>query len=290
LASTKVVQFERRRIVGGNGLSLCADVAGNPSAPAVVLLHGGGQTRHSWSGAMRQLMSEGFFALSFDARGHGDSEWSPEGDYSLERLTADLRSVLATLPSKPALVGASMGGATALNAIGTSEIQIASALVLVDIVPRVDPEGAARIRQFMGANPDGFATLEEAAAAVTAYNPHRMRPPTNSGLMKNLRQGPDGRLRWHWDPRLIRRPHRLEPPELVESLLAACRGVRIPTLLVRGMQSDVVDQAGIDELRLHLPQLEVSNVAGAGHMVAGDVNDAFNRVMIDFLKRHWPAK
>jgi pimeloyl-ACP methyl ester carboxylesterase len=239
---------------------------------------------------MRQLVPEGFFALSFDARGHGDSEWSPEGDYSLESLTADLRAVLTTVAGKPALVGASMGGATALYAIGTSAPQIASALVLVDIVPRVDPEGAARIRKFMGANPTGFATLEEAAAAVTAYNPHRVRPPSNSGLMKNLRRHPDGRLHWHWDPRLIRRPHRLEPPDLVEPLLAACCGVRIPTLLVRGMQSDVVDQAGIDELRLHLPQLEVGNVAGAGHMVAGDVNDAFNRVMIDFLKRQLPAK
>ena len=166
MASTKVVQFEQRRIVGGNGLSLRADFAGDPSAPAVVLLHGGGQTRHSWSGAMRQLVSEGFFALSFDARGHGDSEWSPEGDYSLESLTADLRAVLTTVAGKPALVGASMGGATALYAIGTSAPQIASALVLVDIVPRVDPEGAARIRKFMGANPTGFATLEEAAAAV----------------------------------------------------------------------------------------------------------------------------
>jgi pimeloyl-ACP methyl ester carboxylesterase len=178
-----------------------------------------------------------------------------------------------------------MGGATALYAVGTSAQEIASALVLVDIVPRVSPAGATRIQRFMGANPDGFSTLEEAAAAVAAYNPHRVRPPDDTGLMKNLRQGADGRLRWHWDPKIIRRPHRLEPPELVEPLLAACRGVRIPVLLVNGMQSDVVDQAGVDELRRHLPQLEVSNVAGAGHMVAGDVNDAFNRVMIDFLRR-----
>lgn len=234
---------------------------------------------------MRELISQGFFALSFDARGHGDSDWSPAGDYSLESLTADLLAVLSALPCKPALVGASMGGATALYAVGTSVREIAAALVLVDIVPRVDPQGAARIRRFMGGNPDGFASLEEAAAAVAAYNPHRARPPNNEGLMRNLRRGADGRLRWHWDPKLIVRPHRLEPPDLVEPLLAACSGVHIPVLLVRGLQSDVVDQAGIDELSRHLPQLEVSNVAGAGHMVAGDVNDAFNRVMINFLQR-----
>src|SRR5260370_12133067 len=146
---------------------------------------------------MRQLVSEGFFALRFDARGHGDSEWSREGDYSLESLTADLRAVLTTVAGKPALVGASMGGATALYAIGTSTPQIASALVLVDIVPRVDPEGAARIRKFMGANPTGFATFEEAAAAVTAYNPHRVRPPSNSRLIKNLRHPHHDHLPWH---------------------------------------------------------------------------------------------
>jgi pimeloyl-ACP methyl ester carboxylesterase len=140
----------------------------------------------------------------------------------------------------------------------------------------------------MGANPDGFATLEEAAAAVAAYNPHRPPPRDHTGLMRNLRLGADGRLRWHWDPKIIRRPHKLEPPQLAEQLLAACAGVRVPVLLVRGLQSDVVDDAGIEEFRRHLPQLEVASVAGAGHMVAGDRNDAFNRSVVEFLRRNVP--
>jgi len=234
---------------------------------------------------MHQLVSHGFYVLSIDARGHGDSDWSPDGNYSLESMAADLRAVIATLATRPALVGASMGGATALYAVGTSQQSIASGLVLGDIVPRLDPEGAARILRFMGANPDGFSTLEEAVAAVADYNPYRPRPPGQSGLMKNLRRGTDGRLRWHWDPKIIRRPHRLEPPELAEPLLAACGHVSIPTLLVRGRQSDVVDEAGIEEFRDHLPQLEVVTVAGAGHMVAGDRNDAFNSAVIGFLQR-----
>jgi pimeloyl-ACP methyl ester carboxylesterase len=284
--SPNEVVFKERRFLGAEGLTLSVDAGGRPTAPAVVLLHGGGQTRHSWVGAARELVSKDFFVLSIDARGHGDSDWSPEGHYSLESQAADLRAVLKTLPGRPALVGASMGGATALYAVGSSSEPIASALVLVDIVPRVDPEGAARIHRFMGANPDGFATLDEAAAAVAAYNPHRIRqPPDYSGLMKNLRRHSDGRLHWHWDPKIIRRPYRLEPPEMIDSLLAACGGVRIPALLICGMHSDVVDQAGIDELQRHLPQLEVCSIAGAGHMVAGDANDAFNRAMIDFLQR-----
>jgi pimeloyl-ACP methyl ester carboxylesterase len=237
---------------------------------------------------MRELVAQGFHVISLDARGHGDSDWSPEGHYSLDSLAADLRAVIATLGAKPALVGASMGGATALYAVGNSAEPIATALVMVDIVPRVDPEGAERIQRFMGANPDGFATLEEAAAAVAAYNPHRPPPRDHTGLMRNLRLGADGRLRWHWDPKIIRRPHKLEPPQLAEQLLAACAGVRVPVLLVRGLQSDVVDDAGIEEFRRHLPQLEVASVAGAGHMVAGDRNDAFNRSVVEFLRRNVP--
>jgi pimeloyl-ACP methyl ester carboxylesterase len=237
---------------------------------------------------MRELVAAGFHVVSLDARGHGESDWSSEGNYSLDSLAADLRAVIATLPTRPALVGASMGGATALYAIGTSAEPIASALVMVDIVPRVDPEGSERIRRFMGANPDGFATVEEAAAAVAAYNPHRPPPRDHSGLLKNLRRGADGRLRWHWDPKIIRRPYRLEPPELAEQLLGACAGVHVPALLVRGQQSDVVDDAGIEEFRRKLPQLQVASVAGAGHMVAGDRNDAFNRSVISFLRTSVP--
>jgi pimeloyl-ACP methyl ester carboxylesterase len=107
-------------------------------------------------------------------------------------------------------------------------------------------------------------------------------------LLKNLRRGADGRLRWHWDPKIIRRPYRLEPPELAEQLLGACAGVHVPALLVRGQQSDVVDDAGIEEFRRKLPQLQVASVAGAGHMVAGDRNDAFNRSVISFLRTSVP--
>jgi pimeloyl-ACP methyl ester carboxylesterase len=279
--------FEQRRFIGSEGLRLCADVGGNPDAPSVILLHGGGQTRLSWAGAMRELVAAGFYVISLDARGHGDSDWSPEGNYSLDSLAADLRAVIAALAcDPPALVGASMGGATALYATGNSPEPLASTLVLVDIVPRVDPAGAERIRRFMGANPEGFSSVEQAAAAVAAYNPHRPPPQDHSGLLKNLRRGADGRLRWHWDPKIIRRPHRLEPPELTAQLLRACAGVRIPVLLVRGQRSDVVDDAGIEEFRSALPQLEVASVAGAGHMVAGDRNDAFNRSVIGFLQRH----
>ncbi len=278
-----------RRFPRADGLSLVADVGGDPEAPAVILLHGGGQTRHSWGKALEELVDRGYFALSLDARGHGDSDWSADGNYGLDASSTDLRGVIATLPSLPALVGASMGGATALYTVGNSPEPVASALVLVDIVPRVEQEGSARIQAFMRSHQDGFATFEDAVNAVAEYYPHRPRPKDPSGLRKNLRQRADGRYYWHWDPRMLSSPRRLEPPQFFEALEQAATRVRIPTLLVRGLQSDIVSEEGVAALRDKLQGLEVFNVADAGHMVAGDKNDAFNRGILDFLGRHMPS-
>ncbi|MDB5968435.1 MAG: Pimeloyl-ACP methyl ester carboxylesterase [Hydrocarboniphaga sp.] len=281
---THAASLIRTERYAGAGISLCGDVGGDPSAPAVILLHGGGQTRHSWRRAQHELIEQGFYVISLDARGHGDSDWPADADYTFKSQANDLRAVIATLPRLPALVGASMGGATALYLIGNSPEPIASALVMVDVVPRIEAEGSKKIREFMGANPQGFASLEEAADAVAAYYPTRKRPKDPSGLMKNLRLRDDGRLHWHWDPRFISSMERAEPPEMGRFMLAACRGVHVPTLLVRGMESDIVGQAGVEEFRQLLPQLQVADVAGAGHMVAGDRNDAFNKSVVDFLR------
>jgi pimeloyl-ACP methyl ester carboxylesterase len=238
---------------------------------------------------MRELVARGYHVINLDARGHGDSDWSPDANYSLKALADDLRAVIATVSSTPALVGASMGGATSLYAVGSVEARIATALILVDVIPRIGVEGATRIRAFMSARPDGFSSLGEAADAVAAYNPHRPRPKDTSGLMKNLRWREDGRLHWHWDPKFLNSPQRLEPPVFAEVLLQAAARVRVPTLLVRGMQSDIVSEEGIEELRQRLPSLEVCDVSGAGHMVAGDKNDVFNQGVLSFLNRYAPV-
>lgn len=278
--------WETRHFEVADGITLVADVGGRAGQPSVILMHGGGQTRHSWHGAMQELVARDFRVVNLDARGHGESDWAPDGDYSLPRLAEDLRAVIARLPDRPALVGASMGAATALYTVGTSAEPLARALVLVDLVPQVEQAGADKIRRFMRAYPDGFANLEEVADAVSAYYPHRKRPKDPSGLMKNLRLWSDGRLHWHWDPRFIERPDQPEPPQLTDQLVAACDGVTIPSLLIRGLQSDIVSDAGVADFQALVPQLEVVNVSGAGHMVVGDKNDAFNEGLMGFLERH----
>jgi pimeloyl-ACP methyl ester carboxylesterase len=281
--------FETRRYAGSGGLFLTADVGGSAGSPPVIFMHGGGQTRHSWREATMRLVAGGYHVISLDLRGHGDSDWSASGDYGLENFAADLLAVISTLRMPPVLVGASLGGSTGLYAVGNSAEPVARALVMVDVVPRVDPGGAERIVSFMRSHPDGFATIEEAIDAVAAYNPHRPRPGDPAGLMKNLRRKANGRLYWHWDPQIVKTSSRLEPPDLVEPLLTAASRVRIPTLLVRGLLSDVVTDAGVAELSGVLPGLEIYGVANAGHMVAGDRNDVFSKAIGNFLRRHAPA-
>jgi len=146
-------------------------------------------------------------------------------------------------------------------------------------------EGFERIRNFMMAHVGGFATLDEAAAAVAAYNPGRPRPSDPKGLMKNLRQRADGRLYWHWDPLFV--PTSVKERE--QLLLSVSDGVTVPLLLLRGEHSDVVNEAGVAQLKSHVPHVEVREVAGAGHMITGDRNDAFLEAMLPFLRRNTPG-
>ena len=282
--------FEPRTFVRPDGLRICGDVGGTVGAPVVLLMHGGGQTRRSWHAAAREFASAGYYVVNLDARGHGESDWALDGRYSLDVLAADVGAVLDVLPGPFALVGASMGGVTALHLAASPGLRRIAAIVMVDIVPRVEQQGSDRIRAFMRANPDGFATLEEAIDAVAAYYPHRPRPDDPSGLRTNLRRRADDRLYWHWDPRLIDGPYPLEPPAFSDPLLEASRGVRIPVMLVRGLRSDIVSDAGVEEFRGVIPHLEVCEISQAGHMVAGDRNDAFNAGVLSFLRRHFPAK
>jgi pimeloyl-ACP methyl ester carboxylesterase len=281
----------------GHGLELAADAYGPDDGPPVLLFPGGGQTRHSWDGTARLLGNKGWHATTVDLRGHGDSDWAADGDYSLDAFAADVR-VVARASGRahhraPALVGASLGGISSLIAIADDPAgaePVASALVLVDVAPRLEPAGVARIGAFMLDHLDGFASLEEVADAVAAYNPHRPRPSDLSGLRKNVRRHDDGRWYWHWDPRFMT-PGRIDEPRSIRNedrLEDAARALTLPVLLVRGRQSDVLSEAGARHLQALVPHARSVDVAGAGHMVAGDRNDVFNDAVVAFLEETLP--
>jgi pimeloyl-ACP methyl ester carboxylesterase len=251
------VEPERVVFEGFEGLELVADVWGDPEAWPVLLLHGGGQTRHAWGSTAERVAAEGWRTVALDLRGHGDSQWAPNGDYSFTAFGGDVVAVVDQLGRPP---------------------------VLVDITPRTNTEGIQRIRTFMESGLGGFDTLEEAADVIAAYTPQRTRRVNPAGLAKVLRQR-DGRWYWHWDPAFIGHGRTEVVPDRLAGLLdVAVSNIHVPTLLVRGLLSDVVTQDGVDHFRAAMPEASVVDVAGASHMIAGDRNDVFSDAVIAFLR------
>ena len=269
---------------GFEGLHLVADVRGSPDAWPVLFLHGGGQTRHAWGRTAEIVAAKGWRTIAIDLRGHGDSDWSANGDYSFTANCADCIAVVDQLGRAPVLVGASLGGIAAMLAEGTSDRTVSSGLILVDIAPKTNPAGVQRIHEFMQSGINGFDSLEEAAAAIAAYTPQRSRRMNLAGLKKVLRQR-DGRWYWHWDPRMLDGGRTEVLAKRLNGLFyVATRNIDVPTMLVRGALSDVVTEEGVADMVARLPNVTIVEVLGAAHMIAGDQNDAFSDAVVAFLR------
>jgi pimeloyl-ACP methyl ester carboxylesterase len=297
---TRAIESATAIFTGVAGNRLVADVFGE-TGPPVLLLHGGGQTRHSWRDTAQRLAATGSVAYALDQRGHGDSAWVADGAYAFPDFAADAAVVADALAARaghpPVVIGASLGGIAAMLAEGAAaqagRAPVSAALILVDITPRVDVNGVAKIQGFMRAHAqEGFASITEAADAVAAYLPHRPRPRSHEGLKKNLRLDPDGRWRWHWDPRFLDgpRPVGTSRDQTEAALLDAARRIAVPALLVRGTSSELVTEDHVREFLELVPHAEYIDVAGARHMVAGDRNDHFSAAIMSFLDKLGPRE
>ncbi|BBX86508.1 alpha/beta fold hydrolase [Mycolicibacterium aubagnense] len=251
--------------------------------PTILMLHGGGQNRFSWKNTGQILADAGFHVVALDSRGHGDSDRSPTANYSLETLTGDTLQVIYQIGRPVALIGASMGGLTSLPVAHEAGPELVTKLVLVDVVPRFEKSGSARIRDFMFSGIDGFTSLEDAADAVAAYLPHRARPRSVEGLKKNLRLR-DGKWFWHWDPAFLTAPGD-DPFERAEMLEHAAINLEIPILLIRGKLSDVVSTEGVQDFLQKVPGARFVELSEAGHTAAGDDNDAFTDAVVQFVRQ-----
>ena len=251
--------------------------------PSILLLHGGGQNRSSWKNTSQILADEGFHVVALDSRGHGDSDRSPHATYTVDALCDDTLQVLEQIGRPVILIGASMGGMTGILAAHTAGPEKVTKLVLVDVVPRYEKSGSARIRDFMFSHVHGFETLEEAADAVAEYLPHRTKPRSPEGLKKNLRRR-DGRWYWHWDPKFLTAPAD-DAFVREEKLERAAIDLNIPILLIRGKLSDVVSPEGVKDFLKKVPHVEFVELSDAGHTAAGDDNDAFSEAVVQFVSR-----
>jgi len=264
-------------------LNLALETHNPQGRPVLLFSHGFGQTRGAWSGASAALAKQGCRCVTFDSRGHGESDRVADGAYRMEQFADDLIRVAKAQPKPPVLVGASMGGLLGMLVAGEVKPSPFRALVLVDITPRWEAAGVERILAFMQAYPDGFADYDEAAEKIAGYLPQRRERKTEEQLRPLLRKGADGRLRWHWDPALlagvVNESERYQP-----RLLAAASKIDVPVLLLSGARSDVVSSDTVREFLQRVPHAEHVELAHATHMVAGDANDAFTREVTRFVQ------
>ena len=267
---------------GAGGLQLAADVWDGRREPYILFIPGGGQTRGAWRRTAVGMAAKGFGVVSLDLRGHGESEWARDADYSIDAFVGDVRAVAATLPAPPVLVGASIGGIAALIAVGESTEPPARAVVLVDVAPNMSDEGLDRIRCFMTAGTRGFDAVEQAAEAVARYRPQPRRS-ASGGLRSHLRVGRDERYYWHWDPAFHGASKQRAAAGMLARMAAAARSVRIPALLITGARSEVVSREAALDLQRLIPGAHSVEIANAGHMVAGDENEVFDAAVGRFV-------
>ena len=287
-ASPAHVSQRAEKLTAHDGVALAVEHFGDEANPSIVFSHGFGQTRHAWDGTAVALARAGWHCVTADARGHGDSGQRSDGDYHYDQLVHDLVRIAQQTAGgdgaladeeKPILVGASMGGLVGLAA---QALQAPfRALVLVDITPRWEAAGVERILAFMRAHPQGFASYVEAADEIARYLPHRTERKSEGSLRQLLVRGDDGRLRWHWDARMLDFATR-DAERLQRDLLAAAGTIRVPVLLISGGRSDIVSDATITEFLAHVPHATHVRLDQATHMVAGDANDAFTQAVLHF--------
>jgi pimeloyl-ACP methyl ester carboxylesterase len=241
---------------------------GNEGLRPMLFLHGGALTAHTWDLCCLALRDE-FHCIALDQRGHGDTDWAPDADYSIATQREDIKGFVDELGlDRFVLVGMSMGAINAL-AFAIHCPQRLSHLVLVDAGPEVRRPGSRRIRDFVngGAQPE---TLDAILERALAFNPRRDPLILRRSLMHNLRQQTDGTWSWKYDRRrfqqMDREAHASERRGLAEGLAK----VTCPTLVVRGAESDVFHEEDAERLASRLPDGRCVTIPRAGHTVQGD--------------------
>ncbi|PKP82751.1 MAG: flavin reductase [Alphaproteobacteria bacterium HGW-Alphaproteobacteria-18] len=229
--------------------TLRAEISGSPEDPAVLLLHGGGQTRRVWEDAARALVKAGRHVINLDLRGHGDSDWPQDGRYDFDAYVEDLRCVLSQLPVRPVIVAASLGGWIAAATLGEDGGHLAAGLVLADAPPEISAKAARKV---------------------------------GDALRKRSARSEPGQ---RWDPRFL---DAMNLEAATRRVVAAAPNLKIPVLFVRGALSELTEAEAAGRYVNQIEGAEFAEIRDAGHMVAFDRSDLFNATLLDFLERRVP--
>ncbi len=267
----------------GDGLELVGEAYGDPTAPPVLFFHGGGQSRNAWRGSARKLGESGYHAISFDLRGHGESEWAQDGDYHVEAFARDVEMLIYQFSGRVTLVGASRGGQAALIA-GSHHPDKIRLIMLADVAPDMPDDKIDGIRQFFAEGANGYESLDAAADALS-FHLEQPRMADAARLARSMRHNESGRWHWHWDPATGREEF-LHPPSENAAVLAAAGRIQSPLVMVRAELSHLVNDSNTARFQSLAPQLEILIAEGVGHMFTADRNDEFAAQLLAQLERN----
>ena len=254
------------RWVRANGMNFHLLEWGDPGKPGVLMLHGASQQAHSWDFISLGLSSE-YHVLVLDQRGHGDSDWAPDGDYSIEAAQRDLDGIVDALGLADFnLMGHSMGGRNSFVWASRHPGMLRS-LTIVDTGPETVRRGSDRIRRFREL-PDNLDTFEEFADRVREYT-GRSREQVLGALKYSIRQGADGKWTWKYD-KVMRQSGRTESYWTPEQLWDCVKRIDCPTLVTRGDRSDIFAAETMDRMCEDIADCTCVTIANAGHLVQGD--------------------
>jgi len=280
-AALHEVRVERWSGAAGN--SLAVEIFTGSNELSVMLLHGGGQTRHTWRRAARRLQAAGTPCVTFDMRGHGDSDWIECGDYRLDAFLADLRCVLEQWRRPTVLIGASLGGIVGLMAAG-ERLAMLRGLVMIDTAPQLDRAEIERYLRFFGAGSGaGFESPAAASAHVASYFPSLTVPLAS--IERGLKQSAGGRWQWRWDTRVVLGEHNSVALPHEARMHRYAEQVSVPLLLVRAGASALVTDQAVERLRTCAPQLEIVQLAGAHHLFTPEESLLIVDQLGGFLRR-----
>lgn len=252
---------------------------GNRRKPKMLLLHGGAQTAHSWD-FFGLAMRDDYHIVALDQRGHGDSAWSEEGDYSVDASIRDVEGFTEAIRfRKFLLVGLSMGGRNAYS-FAAAHPEKVRALVICDIGPETQEAGRRHIQEFLEGT-ETFESFDWLVQRVRQYNPRRPEEQIRGSLLNNLRQMEDGRWTWKHDRR--RGIRRGAGGEITDRAWEEVRALKCPTLIVRGAQSDIFAPETAQKMLAAIPNSRLAVIPKAGHLVQGDNPVEFEKAVRAFL-------
>lgn len=254
---------------------------GRPDAPTIVLLHGGHQSAHSWD-LVSLSLAQKYRVLALDQRGHGDSEWARDVEYGNHTMSLDAEAFMQAMGlDKPTLIGHSMGGRNSMLLAKRAHAML-RALVIVDVGPEVSDRGRAAIMGFVQGNQE-FDDLDHFVANVQKYDPYRTRAHIERTVKYNLLQRADGKFisKCDYNPRRLGIVRGTGPLESIT--LDDARGFDLPTLLIRGENSNILEADAAERFAAALPRGTLVTVPNCGHNVHGQNTKGFLEALGAFL-------